>query len=44
MRITALPFLSGSCIYGLFTGNWEFTIAACIILGVLVLTKQLDLF
>jgi hypothetical protein len=44
MKIRALPFLVGAGVIPLFTGNWEFFISAAMLLGLLVCTRQIDLY
>jgi hypothetical protein len=44
MKITFLPFMFGSIMYGLFTGEWTVTIISGLLLGIMVLTKQVDLY
>jgi len=44
MKIRAMPFLAGSWGYSIFSNEFEFSICATVVLGLLVLTKQIDLF
>jgi len=43
-KVSVLPFLLGSFSYSYFgSGSYEFPIAAAIICGILVITKQMKL-
>ena len=43
MKITALPFITGAWISSYFTGDVVFAVSATLILGLLVITKQINL-
>ena len=40
LKITVIPFLIGSYLAGFFIGNYDFSLAATVILIILGLTKQ----
>lgn len=43
-RVTAIPFLIGACLPSFWAGNWEFPASATLVMGVLVVTKNIDLW